>query len=124
MKVPHAVALVNKYVTNPIQGVWAGRIAPWAIVEHVGRKSNRRYRTPVLAFVDAGRISIALNYGADSDWVKNVLAAGEFTLARSGRELKVAGVRVIPSDSPDVVKSARIPAKLSESVLYGRLVEA
>lgn len=123
MKVPRIVARVNKYVTNPVQGLWAGRIAPWAVVRHVGRKSNRPYETPVLAFVDDGRVSIALNYGADADWVKNVLAASEFTLVRKGRPLTVAGARVLPSDSPDVVKSARIPAKLAESVLYGRVVE-
>lgn len=124
MKVPRIVARANKYVTNPVQGLWAGRIAPWAIVEHVGRKSNRPYRTPVLAFVDGGRISVALNYGADSDWVKNVLAAGEFTLVRGGRPLKIAGARLLPSDSPDVVKPARIPALLADTVLYGRIVEA
>ncbi|ALG84277.1 nitroreductase family deazaflavin-dependent oxidoreductase [Gordonia phthalatica] len=123
MKVPRIVAHANKYVTNPIQGLWAGRIAPWAVVKHVGRKSNRPYETPVLAYVDGGRISIALNYGADADWVKNVLAAGEFTLVRGGTPLQIAGARVLPADSPDVVKPARIPAMLAESVLYGRIVE-
>lgn len=85
---------------QPDQGLWAGRIAPWGVVHHVGRKSNRQYETPVLAFVDAGRISIALNYGADADWVKNVVAAGEFSLVRGGKTMQVAGVRVLPSDSP------------------------
>ncbi|MGB3697321.1 MAG: nitroreductase family deazaflavin-dependent oxidoreductase [Gordonia sp. (in: high G+C Gram-positive bacteria)] len=122
MKVPHIVARANKYVTNPIQGLWAGRIAPWAVVEHVGRRSNRDYRTPVLAFVEDDRVSIALNYGADADWVRNVVAAGQFTLYRSGKALRIAGVRVLPADSPDVVRSARIPAMLAESVLYGRVV--
>ncbi|MBM7366642.1 nitroreductase family deazaflavin-dependent oxidoreductase [Gordonia hydrophobica] len=123
MKVPRIVARANKYVTNPIQGLWAGRIAPWAVVQHVGRTSKRPYQTPVLAFVDDGRVSIALNYGAESDWVKNVLEAGEFTLVRGGKQVSVAGVRVLPADSPDVVKSARIPALLADSVLYGRIVE-
>jgi len=123
MKVPRIVARANKYVTNPIQGLWAGRIAPWGVVHHVGRKSNRRYETPVLAFVDDGRLSIALNYGAAADWVQNVLAAGEFSLERGGQTLEIAGVRVLPSDSPDVVKSARIPALLAKTVLYGRVVE-
>ncbi|MGB3708537.1 nitroreductase family deazaflavin-dependent oxidoreductase [Gordonia sp. (in: high G+C Gram-positive bacteria)] len=122
MKVPHIVARANKYVTNPIQGLWAGRIAPWAIVHHVGRRSNRAYTTPVIAFVKDGRLSIALNYGENSDWVKNVLAAGEFTLEQSGKKIEIAGVRVIPSDSPDIVKPARIPAMLADSVLYGRVV--
>ena len=121
VKVPRVVAHVNKFVTNPIQGVWAGRIAPWAIVEHVGRSSGRTYETPVLAFVRDGRIAISLNYGAESDWVKNVVAAGSFTLVRGGARLPIAGVRVLPADSPDVVKPARIPAMFADSVLYGRI---
>lgn len=122
MKVPNIVARANKYITNPIQGLWAGKLAPWAVVHHVGRKSNRAYSTPVIAFVKDDRLSIALNYGANSDWVKNVVAAGEFTLERGGKKLDIAGVRVIPSDSPDVVKPAQIPAMLADSVLYGRVV--
>jgi deazaflavin-dependent oxidoreductase (nitroreductase family) len=121
VKIPRAVAHANKVVTNPIQGLWAGRIAPWAVVEHVGRKSTKSYSTPVLAFVDDDRISIVLPYGADADWVRNVLAAGRFTLVRGGDRLDVAGARVLPSDSPDVVKSARIPAMVADSVLYGRI---
>lgn len=76
----------------------------------------------MIAFVKDGRLSIALNYGENSDWVKNVLAAGEFTLEQSGKKIEIAGVRVIPSDSPDIVKPARIPAMLADSVLYGRVV--
>ncbi|MFC3244074.1 nitroreductase family deazaflavin-dependent oxidoreductase [Gordonia humi] len=124
MRVPRFVARANKFVTNPIQGLWAGRIAPWAVVEHIGRVSDNRYETPVLAYVDDGRLSIALNYGADADWVRNVLAAGRFTLVRRGRRLDVAGLRVIPSDSPDVVRSARFSAKVADQVLYGRVVSA
>ena len=41
------LARFNKVVTNPIQRRYAGRIPPFAIVEHVGRKSGRQYRTPV-----------------------------------------------------------------------------
>ncbi|GEE02058.1 peptidase [Gordonia spumicola] len=121
MRIPRAVAHANKFITNPIQGLWAGRIAPWAVVEHVGRKSNTTYETPVIAFVDHDRVSIVLLYGDDSDWVRNVLHAGRFTLVRGGERLDVAGARVLPADSPDVVKPARIPAMLAESVLYGRL---
>ncbi|WP_132993892.1 nitroreductase family deazaflavin-dependent oxidoreductase [Gordonia zhaorongruii] len=123
MRIPRVVAHANKFITNPIQGLWAGRIAPWAIVEHIGRKSNRRYEAPVLAYVQDDRIAIVLNYGTEADWVRNVLAAGEFTLVRSGERLHVAGARIVPSDSPDVVKPARWPAKLADSVLYGRVTD-
>ena len=48
----------------------------FAIVIHVGRRSGRTYETPVNVFRDGGRYVFALTYGPESDWVRNVLAAG------------------------------------------------
>ncbi len=123
MKIPKVVGRINKYVTNPIQGVWAPRLAPWAVVEHVGRKSGTRYSTPVLAFVDDDRLSIVLTYGRETDWIRNVKAAGTFSIIRKGKHLKIVGPRVVPSDSPDIVKGAKIPAKVFDSVLLGTIVK-
>ncbi|MFC0313529.1 nitroreductase family deazaflavin-dependent oxidoreductase [Gordonia phosphorivorans] len=123
MRVPHVVARVNKYVTNPIQGLWAPRVAPWAVVEHVGRTSGTGYSTPVLCWVGHGRISIPLTYGTGSDWVRNVLAAGEFTLLREGKRIRVAGARILPPDSPDIVGLARYVGRPFDGVLFGRIVE-
>jgi hypothetical protein len=45
-----------------------------------GRRTDRRHRTRHWAFrADDGYV-IALFYGADRDWVGNVLAAGSCTL--------------------------------------------
>lgn len=122
MRVPRLVANANKYVTNPIQGLWAGRLAPWAVVEHVGRTSGTAYSTPVLAWVQGDRLSIPLVYGTDSDWVRNVLAAGEFTLVRAGKERTIAGPRILPPDSPDIVGAARFLGRPLDGVLFGRVV--
>lgn len=122
MKVPAAVARFNKVVTNPIQRMWAPRVAPYAMVEHVGRKSGKKYSIPVTAWVDGDRISIVLVYGRHTDWVRNVLAAGEFGLVRKRKHYKVVRPRVIPSDSPDVARGARIPARFFDSVLIGTMV--
>lgn len=122
MKIPMAVARFNKRVTNPIQGLWAPRLAPWAVVEHVGRRSGTKYSTPVLAWVSGDRLSIVLTYGRTTDWVRNVQEAGNFELIRNSKRFKVVGPRIIPSDSPDVVKGARLPAKAFESVLNGTLI--
>jgi deazaflavin-dependent oxidoreductase (nitroreductase family) len=51
-----------------------------ALIEHNGRKSGRSYQPPVMAFVDGGEPSVVLNYGTESDWVRNVQAP----LARLG----------------------------------------
>ena len=76
MPIPRSVARFNRLVTNPIQRVWAGRLPGFAIVEHVGRRTGRRYRTPVNVRRQSHGFTIALTYGAETDWVRNVLAAG------------------------------------------------
>jgi deazaflavin-dependent oxidoreductase (nitroreductase family) len=69
-----------------------------AVVEHVGRTSAREYRTPVLAFRTPDGFVIALVYGADSDWVRNALAAAGATLEHRGRQVLVSEPRLSRSD--------------------------
>jgi len=40
MQIPQWVARFNKYVTNPVQRMWAGYLPAFAVLEHVGRKSE------------------------------------------------------------------------------------
>lgn len=76
MHLPRALARFNRHVTNPIQRRWAGVIPLHGIVEHSGRRSGRPYRTPVLVFARENGFAITIGYGLDSDWVRNLLAAG------------------------------------------------
>jgi deazaflavin-dependent oxidoreductase (nitroreductase family) len=46
----------------------------WSIVEHVGRRSGKTYRTPVSVFRTRDGVAILLPYGTDRDWVRNVQA--------------------------------------------------
>jgi deazaflavin-dependent oxidoreductase (nitroreductase family) len=87
MPLPQGLAKFNRVVTNQITGVVAGRLPGFGIVVHTGRKSGRVYRTPVNVFPHDGRYRIALTYGPDSDWVRNVLAAGRFELETAGHTL-------------------------------------
>ncbi|WP_433206121.1 nitroreductase family deazaflavin-dependent oxidoreductase [Nocardia sp. CA-107356] len=80
MVLPRALAKLNRHVTNPMLGRLAGRVPPMSMVVHKGRKSGRPYRTPVWAFEGDGVYRIALTYGRDVDWVKNITAAGGFEL--------------------------------------------
>jgi deazaflavin-dependent oxidoreductase (nitroreductase family) len=48
----------------------------FGILTHEGRKSAKLYRTPVNVFRAPEGFFIALTYGRDSEWVKNVVAAG------------------------------------------------
>jgi deazaflavin-dependent oxidoreductase (nitroreductase family) len=70
------VAAFNLAVTNRITSGFAGRLPGFGILTHVGRKSGKLYRTPVNVFRAPEGFLIALTYGRESEWVRNVLAAG------------------------------------------------
>jgi deazaflavin-dependent oxidoreductase (nitroreductase family) len=76
MPLSKRVAHFNRRVTNRVTRRFAWWLPGFAIVIHVGRRSGRRYRTPVNVFRSDGRYVFALTYGRRSDWVRNVLAAG------------------------------------------------
>jgi len=50
MQLPQWLARFNRHVTNPIQRLWAGGAPGFAILEHVGRRSGKRYPTPLNVF--------------------------------------------------------------------------
>ena len=70
------LARINIAVTNRITGLFAGWLPGFGILTHVGRKSGKVYRTPVNVFRASNGFIIALTYSSQSEWVKNVLAAG------------------------------------------------
>lgn len=92
---PRRIAEFNKRVTNPA----ARTITPWlpnlGTLEHVGRKSGRRYRTPLLVFRTHEGYAILVGYGLQTDWVKNVLAGGPTVLRKRGRAVALADPRVV-----------------------------
>ena len=50
MPVMERIAEYNRKVTNPLMRPWADWARTLAAVEHVGRRSGNRYRTPVMVF--------------------------------------------------------------------------
>ncbi|HWS92369.1 MAG TPA: nitroreductase family deazaflavin-dependent oxidoreductase [Mycobacterium sp.] len=99
MELPQGLARFNRYVTNPIQRMWAGWLPPFAIVEHVGRRSGKPYRTPVEAFYTSvdGKpgVAIMLTYGPDRDWLKNLKVAGGGKMRRNAETFDIADPRVV-----------------------------
>jgi deazaflavin-dependent oxidoreductase (nitroreductase family) len=63
--------------------------SPTAVVEHVGRTSGRRYETPVVAAPTDDGFVIALPYGPNTDWLKNVRTAGHATIRFGGASYDV-----------------------------------
>jgi deazaflavin-dependent oxidoreductase (nitroreductase family) len=86
---PRGIARFNRRFPNRLFLKVAGYLPGFAIVSHVGRKSGRPYRTPVNTFRTDGGYIIALTYGSESDWVKNVLAAGSCELQTRGRRVRL-----------------------------------
>jgi deazaflavin-dependent oxidoreductase (nitroreductase family) len=74
---PHWLRRANLAFGNAIMRPFAS-IMPWfAVLEHVGRESGTVRHTALMAFERGdGRWVIALTYGPDVEWAKNVLAAG------------------------------------------------
>ena len=95
MRVPRAVANFNRRVTNPV----ARSITPWlpglGTLEHVGRKSGNRYRTPLLAFKTRDGFVTLIGYGPETDWLKNVLAGGPTVLHKRGKAVALASPRIV-----------------------------
>jgi deazaflavin-dependent oxidoreductase (nitroreductase family) len=98
MRLPQRLANANRHVTNPIMRPLARRVAPLAVIHHVGRRSGVGYRSPVLAFGVPGGYLIPLTYGPERDWVRNIVSAGTFELERRGRTMTVTRPVVRPGD--------------------------
>ena len=99
MPFPKAMTGVNRRVVNPAMRHLAGRVPLMGIVNHRGRTSGRTYRTPVLLFRSGNRVVIALTYGRDVDWVRNVTAAGEVTIRHRNRDLHAIAPEIRTDDT-------------------------
>ncbi|WP_370332714.1 nitroreductase family deazaflavin-dependent oxidoreductase [Mycolicibacterium hippocampi] len=95
MQLPQWLARFNRHVTNPIQRMWAGWAPTMGILEHVGRRSGKHYRTPLTVFRTRDGVAVLLTYGPDRDWLKNVTAAGGGSMRRHGRTFRVTDPQVV-----------------------------
>jgi deazaflavin-dependent oxidoreductase (nitroreductase family) len=78
------LAKFNLAITNRITSQFAAKLPGFGIITNLGRKSGRVYRTPVNVFRGDDGFAIALTYGREAEWVKNVLAAGGCQLEAGG----------------------------------------
>ena len=89
------LAKINIAFTNRITSLFAGWLPGFGILTHVGRKSGRVYRTPINVFRASNGFIIALTYSSQSEWVKNVLAAGGCELKTRGKEYQLSAPKVV-----------------------------
>jgi deazaflavin-dependent oxidoreductase (nitroreductase family) len=86
-----------KYL-NPALKPIARFLPGTATIEHRGRKSGNPYKTIVAAYRKGNVLAIALGHGK-TDWVKNVLAAGQADLHFSRRQVHLINPRILPAGS-------------------------
>ncbi|WP_192721195.1 nitroreductase family deazaflavin-dependent oxidoreductase [Mycobacterium sp. OAS707] len=95
MRVPRAVANFNRRVTNPV----ARSLTPWlpclGTLEHTGRKSGRRYRSPLLVFRTKNGFVILIGYGPETDWLKNIFAGGPTVLHKAGKAVTLTNPQIV-----------------------------
>lgn len=114
MPIPKSIARLNRVGLNRLTRRIAPRAPGFGVVVHHGRKSGRRFETPVNVFPTEGGVRIALTYGTDSDWVKNVRSAGSCQLKTRGRELRLTAPKLVHDPERNGIRPA-------ESVVLGLL---
>jgi deazaflavin-dependent oxidoreductase (nitroreductase family) len=67
-----------------------------SVIRHTGRVTGRRYETPVGAVATDDGFVIALPYGLNTDWCKNLLASGTATIVHSGNTYQVDEPQIVP----------------------------
>jgi deazaflavin-dependent oxidoreductase (nitroreductase family) len=100
MLLPRWLARANRAGLNRVAKYVVPWVPPFALLVHTGRKSGRRYETPIMVFRHGDDYLIALTYGGDhTDWVKNVVAAGCCDLRLAGRTHPMGAPRVYQDES-------------------------
>ena len=114
------VRIVMKPMTkmlNPLIKKMAGRrhFNMAAKIYHCGRRSGRSYITPATARLSGDRFWVSLTFGPDSDWCKNVRAAGECTIRWHGHDYHA--VHPVVVDRSVALTAAGKVFKRSEKVM-------
>jgi deazaflavin-dependent oxidoreductase (nitroreductase family) len=81
---------------NPLVGTLAGRRhVPMAQLHHIGRRTGRSYLTSVGARVSGDVVLIPLTFGNQSDWARNVFAAGQCSMRVNGYTIRAEHPRFL-----------------------------
>lgn len=97
---------------NPIAVPLARFMPGITVISHRGRKSGRRFDTPVSAYRKGDTVAIMLAHGK-TNWVKNILASGEADILLGRRNLHLVNPRIVPAgtDDPSLPRMARAAAR-------------
>jgi deazaflavin-dependent oxidoreductase (nitroreductase family) len=113
-----------KYI-NPV-AVPIARFTPGiTVIKHRGRKSGRALETAVSAYRRGHTVAIMLAHGK-TNWVKNVLAAGEADILLGKRDVHLVNPRIVEAgtDDPSLPLMARLAAKRGVGVFVADVAQA
>ena len=106
MPIPKQVARWNKAGLNRVTRHIAPRMPGLGLIVHRGRRSGREYRTPVQVFAAPDGFIVALTYGMDTDWLRNIQAAGGGLLRTRGLTFQVTEPRVYHDEERTGIRPA------------------
>jgi deazaflavin-dependent oxidoreductase (nitroreductase family) len=94
--VKNQIRSFNKHILNRLIGKFAGvSRTPFAVIRHIGRRSGKLYQTPIIIEPFEAGFVIALTYGPEVDWYRNVMAAGHCTVLWHGKEYAVGQLELV-----------------------------
>ncbi len=67
---------VKRFVNPVLRNLATMSVGPFAIMRHVGRSSGKSYEIPIMVWRVSDGFVIALTYGPNVDWLRNLMAAG------------------------------------------------
>ena len=100
MLVPPALENFQIKYINPLMRPLSRKLPGMSVISHTGRTSGTRYQTPVTAYRKGDTLAIGLIHGK-TNWVKNVLAAGQADIRVSRKDLHLVNPRVVPAGTVD-----------------------
>ena len=88
-----------KYL-NPALRPLSKKLPGFSVIKHRGRTSGKEFETIVTSYRKGDVLAIMLAHGK-TNWVKNILAAGEADIHVSRKDLHLVNPRVLPAGSVD-----------------------
>ena len=111
MTLPKGLRTFNKRYLNRLMGKLAYcPHGPFCVIYHVGRRSGKAYQTPIIAYPDDGSFIIALTYGPEVDWYRNISTAGRCKLLWHRREFAIE--KIEPVEIETALPHFPLPARL------------
>ena len=107
---------------NPLIVKAAGRrhFGMAAQIRHTGRRSGRSYTTPASARISGDVAVIPLTFGSQSDWSRNVRAAGGCSIRLNGRDYDATRPELLSvTDVQPLVRSMFSPVERAAFRMLG-----